>query len=313
VTAALRAEGRPVRVVGRSAEKLAPLVRLGAEPRAGAYSDSAFLEAAFDGADMAFVLTPVDVKATDVNAVQYAVVDALVAALRASRVRRVVLLSSWGAELTKQVGGILACHRFEQQLEAVPDMNVVHLRPVWFMENFLFGIPLIRMAGVVGLAIGSDVRFPMISARDIAPVATSYLADATFRGKTVRYLNGDRDLTMVEVARALGEAVGRPDLGYVEMPLPIFRRGLASGGLTPNAAELLIEINRGIHDGVVRTEPRDTHNTTPTSIEAFAREVFAPAFAASPRASVVERAAGVALRSYLAATGNRVVRAGAAP
>ena len=44
------------------------------------------------------------------------------------------------------------------------------------MENFLFNIGLIKNADFNGLAIKADVSFPMIAARDIAPVATNYLA-----------------------------------------------------------------------------------------------------------------------------------------
>ncbi len=78
--------------------------------------------------------------------VQYTVIDGLVSAIRDSNVQHVVLLSSWGAELGTQVGGIIACHRFEELLDQIPGLNVVYLRPVWFMENFLWNIPLIEAA-----------------------------------------------------------------------------------------------------------------------------------------------------------------------
>lgn len=303
VTEQLLAHGRRVRAVGRTADKLAPLARLGAEAYAGSSADPAFLARAFEGAEAAFLLTPVDVSAPDVNAVQHAIIDAVVSALRASRVRRVVLLSSWGAELTQRVGGILACHRFEQKLEDVRGLDAVRLRPVWFMENFLWNIPLLKMAAINGLAIGPHVRFPMISARDIAPVAVEYLLALSFRGHVTRYLNGPSDHTMTEVTHALGAAIGRPELGYVELPTSVFRRGLLGGGLTPDAADLAIEINRGIHDGIVRAEPRSALNTTPTTLDAFARSAFAPAFEAAPPAGFAERLGGAVLRSYLALTG----------
>jgi uncharacterized protein YbjT (DUF2867 family) len=298
--------GRVVRAVGRTADKLQPLGERGAEVWAGSYDDRAFLTSAFREAAAAFVLTPVDVSASEVNEVQFKLIDSLVPAIRESGVKHVVLLSSWGAELQNRVGGIIACHYFEERLDQIPNLNVVYLRPVWFMENFLWNIPLIKMARINGLAIKPDLRFPTVATRDIAPVAAEYLTKLDFTGRNVRYLNGPREYTMTEVTRILGASIGKPDLKYVEFPDAIFRKGLiGGGGLTPNAADLAIEINRGIGSGVVKAEPRSKANTTPTTLEQFAKTTFAPAFAAAPDASVSDRFGGLLLRSILFMTGHR--------
>jgi uncharacterized protein YbjT (DUF2867 family) len=298
--------GRVVRAVGQTADKLQPLGERGAEVWAGSYDDRAFLTSAFREAAAAFVLTPVDVSASEVNEVQFKLIDSLVPAIRESGVKHVVLLSSWGAELQNRVGGIIACHYFEERLDQIPNLNVVYLRPVWFMENFLWNIPLIKMARINGLAIKPDLRFPTVATRDIAPVAAEYLTKLDFTGRNVRYLNGPREYTMTEVTRILGASIGKPDLEYVEFPDAIFRRGLVDGGgLTPNAADLAIEIDRGIGSGVVKAEPRSKANTTPTTLEQFAKTTFAPAFAAAPDASVSDRFGGLLLRSILFMTGHR--------
>lgn len=66
----LLAAGHPVRVVARTAEKLAPLGARGADVRAGHLDDPVFLREVFRGAKAAFLLTPADVSAPDVNAEQ---------------------------------------------------------------------------------------------------------------------------------------------------------------------------------------------------------------------------------------------------
>lgn len=269
------------------------------------YEDYCFLASVFKGARAAFVLTPVDVAAKDVNAVQYAVIDGLVSAIRDSNVKHVVLLSSWGAELETQVGGIIACHRFEELLDQIPGLNVVYLRPVWFMENFLWNIPLIRMAGINGQAFKPNVSFPSIATRDIAPIAAKYLATLDFQGRNVHYLNGARDYTMTEITRILGASIGLPHLKYVEFPDAVFRKGLLSAGLTPNAVDFAIAINRGIDSGVVKAEARSASNTTPTTLEDFAKATFAPAFNAATEPGLRDRLGGFLLRSVLFVTGHR--------
>ena len=306
----LLALGCRVRAVGRTMEKLRPLAERGADARAGgprAYEDRGFLASVFKGVSAAFVLTPVDVAAKDVNEIQYKVIDGLVSAIRDSNVKHVVLLSSWGAELETQVGGIIGCHRFEKLLDQVPGLNVVYLRPAWFMENFLWNIPLIKLAGINGLGFKPNVLFPTIATRDIAPIAAKYLATLDFQGRNVRYLNGARDYTMTEITRILGASIGRPNLKYVEFPDGVFRKGLLSAGLTPNAADFAIQINRGINSGLVKAEARSASNTTQTTVEEFAKTTFAPAFNAAPEPGFGDRFGGLFLRSFLFVTGHRAV------
>lgn len=308
VVSELRARGLPVRAVGRPSVRLAALATIGVDIRGGDTTDPTFMEEAFRDASAVFLMTPVDTGAEDVNAVQFAVIDAAATALERSTTRHAVLLSSWGAELEQRVGGIIACHRFEAALGAIPGLDVVHLRPVWFMDNFLWAIPLVRMAGINGSAIDGTVSFPMIATRDIAPVATSLLAEPTFVGSSVRYLYGPRAYSLVEVTKAIGEVIGKPDLRYVCMPEQIYRRGLLGAGLTPNAAELALEIMRGIEAGVVSAEPFDPRRATPTSIEQFAEEIFSPRYRDSERPGFGARVGGTLLRTYLSVAGHRAER-----
>jgi uncharacterized protein YbjT (DUF2867 family) len=156
----LLAAGHPLRVAARTADTLARLAARGADARIGPFGDPVFLTEVFRGAKAAFLLTPADVSVPDVNAEQKKNVESIVAAIRASQVPNVVLLSSWGAELSEEVGGIVGCHHFEQLLVQTPAVNVVNLRPVWFMENFLWNTGLIKMPGINGLATRLVARRP---------------------------------------------------------------------------------------------------------------------------------------------------------
>jgi uncharacterized protein YbjT (DUF2867 family) len=302
----LLSAGHEVRVVGRNARTLAALSEQGAQVRVGSFQDIDFFKGVLSGVKAAFLLTPLDISLPDLNAEQRKNVESMAAAIRESDMRHVVLLSSWGAEVPERIGGVIACHWFEQLLDEIEDLNCVYLRPVWFMENFLWNIGLIKTAGINGLAIKPDVPFPVIATQDIAAVAAEYLEALAFEGRHVRYLNGHRDYTMAEVTRILGASIGRPDLKYVQFPDPVMRKGLiSSGGLSPNAADLAIEINHGISTRRLRAEPRSTLNTTPTNLEEFARTTFAPAFRTAPPAPWRARLGGLLLRTYLTATGHR--------
>jgi uncharacterized protein YbjT (DUF2867 family) len=299
----LLSAGRAVRVVARRADGLSPLSEQGAEVRVGSFQDRPFLTDVLRGAKAAFVLTPADTSVSDLNAEQHKNVVNIAAAIRDSGVSHVVLLSSWGAEVRERIGGVIACHWLEQLLNEVADLNAVYLRPVWFMENFLYNISLIKTVGINGSAVKPGVPFPAIATPDIAAVAGDYLETLAFEGRHVRYLNGPRDYTMTEVTRILGASIGKPGLKYVHFPDPILRKGLiSSAGLSPSAADVVIETNHAINTRRLNAEPRSPLNTTPTTLEEFARTTFAPRFRASADAPLRDRIGGVLLRSYLSVT-----------
>jgi uncharacterized protein YbjT (DUF2867 family) len=305
----LLAGGRPVRAVTRTPATLARVAAAGADVQVGPLDDADFLTGVLTGAASAYLLTPLDLRAADVNGTQRRNVDTMLAAVRRSGLTHAVLLSSWGAELSHPVSGVIGCHWFEQGLRAVDGLHAVHLRPVWFMENFALGTGLMRVAGINGLAIEPEVRFPMVATADIAAVAAGHLLDPAFVGHRVRYLNGPRAHTMVEATGIIGRAIGRPGLRYVRLPDGVLHRGLTgAGGLSPDAADRFIEINHAISSGEVHTEPDAADEPaapTPTALDEVAATSVAEAYRRQPPPGARARLGGLALRSYLAVSGHR--------
>jgi len=201
-------------------------------------------------------------------------------ALRANHIRYVVHLSSIGAELERGNGPVRGLHYQEERLNEL-DANVVHLRPTFFMENHLGSIPVIKAMGVLGTPLRPDVPIPVIASQDIAAVAANLLTRLEFSGKSIRDLLGARDYTMVETTAILAKAIGRPEVKYVQFDYEAAQTGLVGAGLKPDMARLYVELYRGFNEGHVRPgRPRDAASTTPTTLDEFARTVFAPAYRA---------------------------------
>ncbi len=118
----------------------------------------------------------------------------------------------------------------------------------------------------------------MVATRDIAAASADALTGPGFQGRTARYVLGPRDHTMAEATRILGSPVGRPDLRYVEFPEAEARRGMLGAGLSASMADDLLEMYRALNAGRIKGEPRSPGNTTATTLDEFARTVFAPAF-----------------------------------
>ena len=271
--------GQKVRVLGRSAAKLAPLAAMGAEALAFDIHDEAALTKACTGADAVYALNPPDITNEDVIGHYDRNSEALVAAIKGSGVKHVVALSSIGAQLPEGSGPILGLHRMEEKLNTIRHLNVLHLRPAYFMENTLAQIPVIQKFGAVGGIIKGDVKFPMIATKDIGVVAAEKLERRDFTGISTHELLGTHDISMNEAAKIIGAGIGKPGLSYMEAPVPMFVMGLRQAGLSANMAELIAEMCLSVNTGVLKgEEPRSARNSTPTTYETFVAEVFAPAF-----------------------------------
>jgi uncharacterized protein YbjT (DUF2867 family) len=280
ITERLLAGGVAVRAVARDAVKLAPLVSKGAEPWVGDIADTAFLGDAFRGAHAVFAMIPQDFRVPDYAADQRRMVGAVAEALRAAGVSRVVALSTPAARLG--IGPPVALREFEERLGSNPRLSSVVLHPMYYMENFLASIPMVKTAGIMGGAIRGDVALPMVATRDVAALAAEFLLRPDFEGSLVKPLTGPRDYTFREAAATLGAAIGSATLPYVDLAYDDFRRGLLGAGFSETAADAFIELAQAYNDGLVQQEvTRTAENSTPTTLDQFAREIFAPAYAAA--------------------------------
>lgn len=269
---------KKVRVVGRNKEKLQPFVARGAEMFIGDVNDVAALTRAFENARAVYAMIPPDYQG-HMRARQDQAGHAIATAIVKAGVTHVVNLSSIGAHVPEGAGPISGLHHYEKKLDGIVKLNVLHLRPSYFFENLLMLIPPIKQFGVLATDFRAGLAMPMIATRDIGARAADELLRLGFTGHSTRELLGPRDYTFAEVAATLGKAIGNPALGYMQAPYEQVEKALVQMGLTPENARLLSEMDRALNEGRVKAqEKRSAENTTPTTLDQWAQEVFAPAF-----------------------------------
>jgi uncharacterized protein YbjT (DUF2867 family) len=268
-------KGEKVRVVGRDAGRLERFVRKGAEPFTADASDAAALTKAFGGARSAYLMLP----PLNSRQEQERQSDAIAKAVKESGLRYAVHLSSYGAHVPEGTGPVTGLHSSEQKLNAISDLNVLHLRAAYFMENNLAAIDMIHGMGLFGHALLPDLKLPMTATRDVADYAAQHLLDLDLSGKQTRELLGERDLTMAEVTAIIARGIGKPDLRYEQFSYDQVRQSLTQMGFSPKKAAVYIEMFESINAGLLAAqEPRSPQNSTPTSFETFVQDVFAPAY-----------------------------------
>jgi len=248
-------KGHTVTVISSKAERQKEIESLGAKAAIGSMQDVDFLLAIFKGADAVYVMETMGAgrfsdKNVDVIGTIVQIGQNYKHAIQASGVKRVVHLSSIGAH-TDKGNGMLAFHyKVEQILNELPaDVSIKFMRPVGFYYNMLAFMPTIKSQGSIIQNYGGDDKEPWVSPLDIAAVIAEEMGKP-FEGRTIRYIASE-ELSPNEVARILGEAIGKPDLKWVIISDEQMLKGMLASGLNPNVAKGLVEMNAGRRSGVL--------------------------------------------------------------
>lgn len=126
--------GQKVRAVARNPSKASELKSLGAEVVEGDLSKPETIKLALKDAKALFFINPPDFSGADVFKQAEKTAETLKAALEGSEIKRVVLLSSIGAELKTGTGNISTVYTLEQALKGFSDkIEIIFLRAASFM------------------------------------------------------------------------------------------------------------------------------------------------------------------------------------
>ncbi|MFN8343438.1 MAG: NAD(P)H-binding protein [Spirosomataceae bacterium] len=278
ITKALLAAGKEVKAIVRHAEKGAELQAQGAELAIGVLEDVVFLKSAFKGAQAVYLMIPPVWDVTDWRVHQRRITHNFMEALQGSGVTHAVVLSSMGAHMPEGAGPVSGLYELEQGLKQVAGLNVLSLRPGFFMENFYANIGLIKAAGIQGYSLPGDIKVPLTHTRDIAEVASKRLLTLDFTGHSAEFVGGAADYTFSEATAILSKAVDKP-FPYIPFSKEEAKAGMMGAGLPETIADGYNELFAGINSGeYLKGFERTPENTTPTTLEAFAEKEFEAAF-----------------------------------
>jgi uncharacterized protein YbjT (DUF2867 family) len=238
-------------------------------------TDAAAVSAACQGADALFWLVPPNAGAPSWEQWYHAVGAAGAAALRENNIPRAVLVSSLGAGMAPGLGTVSYIGDTERRFNET-GASVVHLRPGYFMQNFLLQAERIRTEGVVSFPYADDHDIPFVSATDIAAVAARYLLRPDWAGQWPHNLMGPANLTLPECAALISEAWGHP-VAYRRQSYAELRQELEQFGMPPQGQQELAMLFRALGDphGAYAT-PRTPEAVTPTTFQEFVRTELLP-------------------------------------
>jgi len=276
LTTKLIASGHEVTVVSSSIDRTGAIETLGAKAAIGSVDDVAFLKNAFAQADAVFALTPPNMGGSNIIANTTNAGKALAEAIKQAEVKRVVMLSSIGANLPEGTGPIAGLHHIEKIYEGVENTSFTFLRAGFFFTNLYHDVPMIKGAGIIGSNYPSTTLIPFVHPEDIATAAAEELQKAS--GASVRYIVSDVR-TPNDVAAVLGLAIGKPELPWIAFTDEEALGGMKQAGLPEEIAELYTEMGAGLRNGKIQEDflSNKTAVDGKTKLEDFAKE-FALSF-----------------------------------
>ncbi|GGA88503.1 MULTISPECIES: NmrA family NAD(P)-binding protein [Mucilaginibacter] len=275
LTQTLTAAGHNVTVISSNADKIAEIESLGAKAAIGSLTDADFLTETFTGADALYAMVPPNFGAESLRAYQNETGKSYAEAIKRSGIKKVVALSSIGAHLDNGVGPIKGIHDVEGILNGLDGVAVKFIRAPFFYINFFSNIPLIKHQGILGSNYPANTRLIMVHPKDIAAAVAEEL-QKDFAGKSIRYIVSDES-TSGGVAAVLGEAIGNPNLPWIEFTDEQLAEGLSQAGVPLEMTRNFVEMGTAVKSGKI-WEDYDKHKPVSSgkvSLQDFAREFAA--------------------------------------
>lgn len=198
-------EGVTLRLLARDAQAAAERFP-GATVVQGSLMNTADVVRAMEGADLAFVLTPMGVN--DDTELEVEAAQAIIAAARSCRVPQLVYMSVLGADRPHGVAILDAKYEVERLL-AASDLNWTVLRCGSYMEDVFDARVELLKRGTFLFPVTKERRLCYTSQQDVAPFVVKHILGRPDRRASVIDFVAPGSLSITAVEKLLSEAAGR--------------------------------------------------------------------------------------------------------
>jgi uncharacterized protein YbjT (DUF2867 family) len=271
-------QGHEVTVISSSVERKKEIEAIGAKPAIGKIENVDFLKQTFAGHEAVYCMLPpfkfFEDKTLDYKKQAFDIATNYAKAIQVANIKKVVHLSSVGAEKDSGTGLLVFHNIVEKVFQQLPsDISITHIRPVSFDYNVYSFMDMIKgkgfLAGFVGKIIylqhygfkgllkgysgiilsnyGANDKIPWVSPLDIASaIAEEFASNQSSR--KVRYV-ANEELTCQEVATIMGNAIGKPYLKWVLISDKQMNNAIKQFGASDVVANELTEMNITMHNG----------------------------------------------------------------
>lgn len=253
LTKELISKGHSVTVISSSNERQPEIEALGAKAAIGSMENVDFLTETFRGADIVYAMEALNAGVFFDHTIDFIEANTQIGrnykeAFERSGVKKIIHLSSIGAHMSEGNGILTFHHNVEQILNELPeDVSIKYMRPVGFYYNMFSFIPTIKSQNLIIQNYGGDEKEPWVSPLDIAHTIAEEI-EKPFNGREIRYIASE-EISPNEIARTLGEAIGKNDLKWLTVSDEDLLNGMVNAGMNPRTAKGFVEMNTARGNG----------------------------------------------------------------
>lgn len=250
---------KPVKGVVRNEKKAGNLKKAGAAVVVADIHDKQALTASFKNTTSVFVLTPETGSEPDIIADTRSIVQNYREAVEQSPVKKIVALSSIGAQYESGTGNLQMSYLLEHAFAGLP-LEKIFIRPAYYFSNWLAYTDTVKKDGVLPTFFPPDFSLSMISPLDVAEIVADIMADnisVETKAQTVYELEGPAWYSSKDVADAFAEILGR-NVTVQQIEREAWAESLKPLGFSEDGIKNFIEMTEAVISGKVLPEKSNT-------------------------------------------------------
>jgi uncharacterized protein YbjT (DUF2867 family) len=254
VVANLIKKGKAVKGIIRNEKKADKLKQQGAEVAIADAFDLQALTEAVKGGSTLFAITPETGKNDDVIADTKKILENYRKSVEVSAIKKVVGLSSIGAQFNKNSGNLLMSYLLEHAFEGL-DVQTTFIRPAYYFSNWMMSLPLIKEKGILATFYPVDLKISMVSPTDVAAYAQDILTKDDDGSKIYELLG--HDYSPADVAQAFENVLGR-EVKAQQIQRDQWEKTLREAGFSPDGIRNFVEMTELVVAGKTKPEANGT-------------------------------------------------------
>lgn len=266
-------------LITRDQSKLSSLKDQGVAIAEGSLFDQAFLTKTLAGADVYFFLPPPNFRSENMIEEYRELAEISKNAAEKAGVKRILHLSTLGGHLDRVETGLIRGQSLAEAIIKGGSDNVLHLRCGFFLENYFGSIPSIKEQGAIYLPVQGSSSYEFVTTTDIAKNVHDLLHSTSWHGHTSVELHGAQTLRFDEVAKQIGEGLGR-EVQHIAVPKDAAVEAMTAMGMSQSYASDLATLINSIDSGILKPEfKRGDANVrvSKTTPKEFAHNILAAA------------------------------------
>ncbi|SDH25409.1 NmrA family NAD(P)-binding protein [Chitinophaga filiformis] len=266
-------KGEQVKAVVRDEKKAGKLQKSGAAVAVADISDLPSLVAALQDGSTLFALTPESGHERNVIGETKDILENYRKALASSPIKKVVGLSSIGAQFETGTGNLVMSYLLEHAFTGMP-IKQIFVRPAYYFSNWMMYLGSVMEKGILPTFFPPDLSIPMVSPQEVATYVANVIQKEEEDGKIFELTGAAYSSN--DVAKAFSDALEK-DVKAVQIPREQWESTLHETGFSPDAIRNFIEMTDVVISGKVMPEKKGTVQVKlKTTLKAYVQQ-YVPA------------------------------------